>query len=111
MDFKPQVVTDIYGDISDEGTPVDEPVWQLRGGVTRGGDGSGGGDGSSPPGQKKALGEDLGNEEQEEEEEDEEGSSGVGRLRFEPPGMVSSRYLSATATPDPHVHIFRETTV
>ncbi|KAK3886286.1 hypothetical protein Pcinc_009558 [Petrolisthes cinctipes] len=98
-----------------EGTPIDEPVWQLRGGETKGGEGSSGG---SSPGQKKTIGDERDNEgqeerrgEEEEEEEEEGDSGGVGRLKFEPPGMVSSRYLAAAAAPDTHVHIFRETTV
>lgn len=72
----------------DDGTPVDEPVWQLR-----------------EPGETTAVSEQP-------TPLEEESDPAKGTLRCVPQGIVSTRYLtSPTATPDSHIHVFRETTV
>ncbi|XP_042857060.1 inositol polyphosphate-5-phosphatase A-like isoform X3 [Penaeus japonicus] len=73
---------------ADDGTPVDEPVWQLR-----------------EPGETTAVSEQP-------TPLEEESDPAKGTLRCVPQGIVSTRYLtSPTATPDSHIHVFRETTV
>lgn len=71
-----------------DGTPVDEPVWQLRES----------GEMTTLPNQQVDLGE--------------ESDQPSRTLRCGPQGIASTRYLaSAATTPDSHVHVFRETTV
>lgn len=72
----------------DDGTPVDEPVWQLR-----------------EPGETATVSEQP-------TPLEEESDQAQGTLRCVPQGIVSTRYLtSPAATPDSHIHVFRETTV
>lgn len=74
--------------LTDDGTPVDEPVWQLRES----------GETTTLPNQQVNVGE--------------ESDQPSRTLRCGPQGIVSTRYLaSAASTPDSHVHVFRETTV
>lgn len=74
---------------ADDGTPVDEPVWQLREPK----------EASSPSGHLS----DSANESEEPVSQ---------AMWCGPPGIVATRYLaSPTTASDSHVHIFRETTV
>lgn len=74
--------------VAHDGTPVDEPVWQLR-----------------EPGETATVSEQP-------TPLEEESDQAQGTLRCVPQGIVSTRYLtSPAATPDSHIHVFRETTV
>lgn len=75
--------------LPDDGTPVDEPVWQLRK-------------------SKEAVSPSSNLEESVQESEEPVSQA----MWCGPPGIVATRYLtSPTTAPDTHIHIFRETTV